>query len=255
MRALLLTCGLLVCVPAGCLPNGPPTGAPEGKAAVTAKPVATVKKTAPRGSGKSAASDAPLNAPFSDSFERGSIGEDWRTLGGAWKVQDGKLCGQQAHNRGIWLARRLPVNARIEWEGSSASADGDIKAELWGDGLSGATGASYTNATSYLLVLGGWKNTLHVLARLDEHGADRLELRVDRSEDDPRARPVSPGQVYHFRVERLDGRTISWFVDEVPMLHLADPDPLTGLDHDHFGFNDWETPVCFDNVKITPLPG
>ena len=26
-----------------------------------------------------------------------------------------------------------------------------------------------------------------------------------------------------------------------------------GVGHDHFGFNDWEVKVCFDNVKVTPL--
>ena len=29
--------------------------------------------------------------------------------------------------------------------------------------------------------------------------------------------------------------------------------PLAGVGHDHFGFNDWEAKVCFDNVRVTPL--
>ena len=78
---------------------------------------------------------------------------------------------------------------------------------------SGATAASYTNATSYLLILGGWRNTKHVLARLDEHGEDRLELDVEPNSDDERARPVSAGQPYRFSVVRRDGRTLSWSVN------------------------------------------
>lgn len=240
---------------AACLPNGPPTGSapPDGGLVGATPPRATTK---PRPSGApAAAEDPPLDAVFSDTFERGVIGDAWRSLGGAWKIQDGKLCGQRAHNRGIWLTRRLPTNAVIEFEASSASPDGDIKVEAWGDGLSGATSVSYTNATSYLVIFGGWKNSLHALARLDEHGADRLTLKIDRREDDPRAQPVTPGQVYRFKIERSDGRTLSWSVDDVSFLRLPDRDPLAGAGHDHFGFNNWETAVCFDNLKITPLPG
>lgn len=249
----LLPAASVALAPAGCLPNGPPTGASEAGGGAPLAVVPAKKPPAPRSS--AGAADPVLTEVFTDSFERGTVGDGWRSLGGAWRVQDGRLCGQGARNRGIWLARRLPVNARIEFEATSASADGDIKVELWGDGLSGATSASYTNATSYLAVLGGWKNTLHALARLDEHGADRLTIRVDKTEDDPRAQPVTPGQVYRFRVERIDGQTISWFVDDVLFHRLQDETPLAGPGHDHLGFNDWETPVCFDNLRVTPLPG
>ena len=27
--------------------------------------------------------------------------------------------------------------------------------------------------------------------------------------------------------------------------------PLTGFGHDHFGFNDWEAELHFDNLKVT----
>ncbi len=73
--------------------------------------------------------------------------------------------------------------------------EGDLKAELWGDGVSGATGQSYTNATSYLTILGGWKNTKQVLARLDEHGDNRLEIDIDKNSDDERAPGVAGATV------------------------------------------------------------
>jgi hypothetical protein len=38
------------------------------------------------------------------------------------------------------------------------------------------------------------------------------------------------------------------------MLSWNDPQPLAGVGHDHFGFNDWDVKVCFDNVKVVPLP-
>jgi hypothetical protein len=181
------------------------------------------------------------------------LGPDWTALGPAWRIEGGKLCGERARNRGVWLKRVLPVNARIEFDAISYADEGDLKAEVWGDGRSGATGVSYTNASSYLAILGGWKNSLHVLARLNEHGADRKEIPVDPTSDDPRQRPVAKGQVYRFRIERADGKTVRWFVDDVEFLTYTDTAPLAGAGHDHFGFNNWEVKVCFDNVKVTPL--
>ena len=92
-----------------------------------------------------------------------------------------------------------------------------------------------------------------MLARIDEHAPDRPEIKVDPRSDDDRARPVSPGQVYHFKVERSDGRTLRWYVDDKLMFAFEDKAPLAGAGHDHFGFNDWDVPVCFDNVRVTPL--
>ena len=146
------------------------------------------------------------------------------------------------------------MNARIEFDAVSDIADGDIKAEIWGDGRSAATGISYTNATSYLTIFGGWHNQFHVLARINEHGTDRKEIKVDKTSDDPTEKPVTAGQIYRFKIERTDGKTVKWAVNGVDMLAYADPSPLVGTGHDHFGFNDWEAKVCFDNVKVTPLP-
>jgi len=186
--------------------------------------------------------------------DRGNLGPNWVQIKtSAWKVANGKLCVENSHNHGIWLNRTLPVNARIEFDATPFTEDGDLKAELWGDGVSYATGSSYTNATSYLTILGGWKNTLQVLARLSEHGPDRKEIKIDKDSDDQRQRPVQKGQTYHFKIERTDGKTIRWSVDGVDFFSWNDPSPLAGQGHDHFGFNEWEAKVCFDNVKVTPL--
>ena len=171
----------------------------------------------------------------------------------AWRIENGKLCGQNARNHGVWLKRTLPVNARIEYDAVSYSDDGDLKSEVWGDGVSAATSTSYTNATSYLIIFGGWKNKFHVVARINEHGDDRKEIKVDPKSDDPKEKPVIRGQQYHIKVERTDGRTVKYFVDDVEYLTYNDPSPLTGAGHDHFGFNEWQVKVCFDNVKVTPL--
>jgi hypothetical protein len=222
----------------GCLAEGPPT---------------TSRGAAPSASSLQAPNDPPLDATFEDDFERAELGPAWLALSPAWKIQDGKLCAKGARNRGIWLRRTLPRDARIEVTATAGSEAGDLKVELWGDGRSGATGATYDDATSYLAIFGGWRNARHVLARLDEHGDDRSELTVEPSAEDPRRRPVTPGQPYRFRFDRRDGRTLRWEVDGVLMFELPDDDPLDGAGHDHLGFNDWDAPVCFDDLRVVPL--
>jgi hypothetical protein len=234
---------------ASCVPEGPATegsGPPPPRAAAP-KPVAT------RPAQGAVASGPAITSVFEDDFNRVALGADWNALTPKWRIEGGRLCVRGARNRGVWLLRPLPDNARIEFDAFAEAPDGDLKAELWGDGRTGATGTSYTNATSYLAILGGWRNTKHVLARLDEHGDDRLELDVDPASDDERSRPVAAGQPYHFRVERADGKTITWSVNGAQYFELADEEPLAGPGHEHLGFNDWDAPVCFDNVRVTPL--
>jgi hypothetical protein len=183
-----------------------------------------------------------------------NLGPNWRqSKTSAWKIENGRLCGKGARNHGVWLTKPIPVNARIEFDAIASSASGDLKAEVWGDGQSSATSVSYTNATSYLAILGGWENTVHVLARVNEHGGDRKEIKVDKDSDDSRQHPVSVGQAYRFKIERSDGKTVRVSVNGAEYFSWTDTDPLAGLGHDHFGFNNWEVKTCFDNVKVTPL--
>ena len=183
------------------------------------------------------------------------LGPDWTpTDPRAWHLEKGKLCGSHAKNHGVWLNRVLPVNARIEFDAVAETDEGDLKGEIWGDGHSYATSLSYTNASGYLAILGGWHNTFHVLARRNEHGTDRKEIKIDKTSDDPEEKAVEAGQMYRFKIERNDGKTVKFSVNGVEYLNYPDPDPLKGGGHDHFAFNDWDAKVCFDNVKVTPLP-
>lgn len=198
-------------------------------------------------------SDPMLSAPFVDDFERTILGKDWRVTSNAWRIDQGRLCAAGARNHPAWLKRRLPTNAIIEFDATSLSPEGDIKAEYWGDGRSRASGVSYDDATSYLTIFGGWKNRYHVLARLDEHAKDRQQLLVDPTSGELRNQPVKPERTYRFRVERRDGKAVSWHVDGEKILVYSDPRPLKGKGHEHFGYNNWEARVCFDNLQVTPL--
>jgi hypothetical protein len=180
---------------------------------------------------------------YSDDFEREELGDLWYNTGATWRIVDGQLNIRNAHNRPLWLRRVLPRDARFEFDVRSESPDGDIKCEIYGDGTSRATSEAYT-ATSYVIIFGGWHNSLNGIARMDEHASDRVMRPVP-----PR---VEPGHTYHMRVERRGNVVRSW-ADDVELATMNDASPLEGRGHDHFAFNDWEVELWLDNLRITPL--
>jgi hypothetical protein len=188
----------------------------------------------------------PPPGPFADNFDRAALGEDWNATGpSAVTLENGSLTVQLAHNRPVWLKRPIPTNATIEFDAWTDDAQGDIKVEAWGDGRSfygGDLRMQYT-ASGYVLILGGWRNTQSVIARMTEHTPDRA-LREGKA--------VEPGKHYHFTLTRR-GATIEWFIDGQPFLSLRDSAPLEGPRNQYFGFSGWETKVHFDNLKIQPL--
>jgi hypothetical protein len=200
------------------------------------------------------AEDPLLSEPFQETFEQASLGAQWLATSAQWRPENGRLCVRNARNHPLWLKHRLPKNARIEFTATSYSNDGDIKVEMWGDGRSSAASSSYTDATGYLAIFGGWQNKFHVLARQDEHAPNRPEIKLVPDSDDPKAAPVEKDTEYTFRIERSDGKTVRWLVDDIELFAFQDKAPLSGPGHDHFGFNNWQVRVCFDDLKIVPLP-
>jgi hypothetical protein len=186
--------------------------------------------------------DPTLGAELSDDFERKDLGPVWHNTGGPYEIVNGLLHVKGARNKPLWLRRTLPRDVRIELDVRSESPEGDIKLEVFGDGVSKALTASYT-ATSYVVIFGGWGNQKNLIARLDEHGSDRVE---------GPAKKVEPGHTYHMKIERK-GDTITAWVDGVVLAQLRDPAPLAGVGHDHFAINNWQSDLWFDNLKITPL--
>jgi hypothetical protein len=188
---------------------------------------------------------APITAAWTDSFDRADVGGDYFATADAYRITDGVLTASQAYNHPLWLRRKLPRDAAIEFDCWSSSPHGDIKVEAWGDGEHhGEKGAGYTSS-GYVFILGGWQNTRNLLARGNEHGADVRERKGFR---------VEAGRRYHWKIVRK-GAHIDWFVDDmsVPFLSLDDPSPYEGKGHEYFGFNEYETELHFDNLSITPL--
>jgi hypothetical protein len=182
--------------------------------------------------------DAPVSAsvPFEDDFERenGSPGGAYSATGAAWRIASGWLHSPGAKNNPLWIGARLPRDVVVEFD-ARTDGNGDIKCEIFGNGRDHASG--------YVLVFGGWSNTVSVIARLDEHGKDRKE-RKDR--------PVEKGRTYRFRVERK-GTRLDWSIDGEPFMTFDDPAPLEGPGHDRFALSSWANDVFFDRLVIRPL--
>ena len=170
---------------------------------------------------------------FSDDFNRKDLGDMWinNAAKGAYQIKDGKLYVHMAHNKGLWLKHLLPPKARIEFDSIALSKDVDTKCEVFA--------AKAKHETGYIVILGGWHNRLSIIARLDEHGKDRLATDV----------VGKPNKKYHWTIVRTDNN-LRWYLDGELFLEYKDPHPLKGL---YFGFNDWEAPVYFDNLKIYRL--
>ena len=184
-----------------------------------------------------------IEAPFNDDFERAELGPSWNATAEAYHLQGGQLEVANAYNHPAWLRRRLPPNAVVDLDATSKSPAGDIKVELYGDGTSFDPDKGSYDSTGYVMIFGGWHNSLSVICRLEEHGKGRKAERADVR--------VEPNRRYHFTITRRAG-AIDWKIDGQPFLSWTDPDPLSGAGHEYFGVNDWEADVTFDNLAIRP---
>ncbi len=170
--------------------------------------------------------------PFQDDFERSELGENW-TGDPGWRIKDGAAYSAGTSNRPLFLKARLPDDAVIELDVRSESPSGDIKFEIYTDGKNHESG--------YIIVFGGWKNTISCIARKNEHGHDRQELKQPGL--------VKIGQTHHMKVVRQD-KVMRWYVDGNLLLDYYDSDPLRGDGNDRLAFNNWQSHLYFDNLKI-----
>jgi hypothetical protein len=230
--------------------------------------------------------------PYSDDFNRASVGDQWWSNGGMWRIVDGQLYSPGVGNNPLWLMARLPADVRAEFDVRSEGNDGDVKWEMFGDGR--------THSTGYVFIFGGWHNRETRIAKLDEHALTQEEMRAQlASQARPYARRlegldalldtvqgpwnrwqarrdlekmdahafyqrdtpvvvkrtdlrVEKGRTYHMVVTR-QGTIIRWEMDGRPVLELVDPAPLSGSGHDRFGFSSWANDTWFDNLKLSAL--
>ena len=189
--------------------------------------------------------DPPITGPFRDDFERAEPGPSWNLTSPAYRLGAGKLTVANAYNHPAWLRRKLPRDAVIDVDAVSRSPAGDLKVELYGDGESFDPDKGSYTSTGYVLIFGGWHNTLSVICRNNEHDDGRKAERRDVR--------VEPGRTYHWTITRRGG-TIDWSIDGKPFLGWSDPEPIAGPGHEYLAVNDWESDVSFDNLEIRPAP-
>ncbi len=207
---------------------------------------------------------ATVSLPFRDDYSNpATVSENYFSTGGLWRVvepapqQGNWLLSPGVKNNPLWLKASLPNDVAVEFDVRSMSPEGDIKVEIFGDGTDHASG--------YVLIHGGWNNSISIIARLDEHappfstlpaGKDLVAEGLYRENTRVRveANPfkVEIGKTYHWRIERR-GKVLSWFIDNQPFMRFEDPLPLTGKGHDRFAFSSWEAQLYFDNLTVTPL--
>jgi hypothetical protein len=195
------------------------------------------------GAGACRTKDPSITGPFVDAFDRAELGPTWNNTGADYRIAEGRLNVSKAYNHPAWLRRKLPADVVIEVDALSKSAAGDLKLELFGDGESfDADKGSYVSS-GYVMILGGWNNSLSVICRNNEHDdgrkAERRDFRVD------------PGRTYHWMITRRGGQ-MDWEIDGRPFLAWNDPSPLSGSGHEYLAVNNWESDVYFDNLKIAP---
>ncbi len=195
------------------------------------------------------ARDKKLTRTYKDDFERTNLGSDYFDTIGRYRIVKGRLNIEKAYNNPLWLTRRLPRNVEVQLDVRSRTKDGDIKVELFGDGRTFAKDRGSYVSTGYVLCMGGWNNSKSFIARRFEHG------KFGRQRTDIVVRTdvkVQKDRWYHWRILRRDKR-LEWYVDGELFLSYDDPDPLEGPGHEHFGFNNWQSDVWFDNLVIKPL--
>ena len=203
----------------------------------------------------------PIVQTFVDDYSNpATVQEKYFSTGGLWRSVEGALLSPGVKNNPLWLKASLPNDVAVEFDVKSMSPEGDIKVEIFGDGTDHASG--------YVLIHGGWNNSISIIARLDEHapsfntlqaqaaGQDLVAAGLYRNDSRVRveASPfkVEIGRQYHWRIERR-GKVLSWFIDGQPFMRFEDPLPLTGKGHDRFAFSSWEAQLYFDNLTVTAL--
>ena len=191
---------------------------------------------------------------FSEEFEQSRSLEQFRQgqadlgyqVGGAdgngkaWVIKDGRLTVSKAHNAALWLQQELPLgNLRISFTVMAHSDDGDVKCEVFGDG--------FNHQSGYILINGGWKNTVRAIARQDEHGEDRHNDHSCRRS--PERKCVLKDREDTWVIERIKG-TLYWYINNKFVLAHRDTQPLQGR---HFAFNNWSATSSFDHLNIYKL--
>ncbi|MBA3683909.1 MAG: protein kinase [Planctomycetes bacterium] len=155
----------------------------------------------------------------------------------AWTVRDGKLRGANGVSENLAYGGRIPGDLRVEWELTPIDRVTNLNCFL----------AAENRTTGYTFHIGGWHMPLYRVLSSGPQ-VDILASRMDSEE-------LLPGVTYRMRMEK-EGARIRLWINERIVLEADDDDPLSGPDHQSFGFEVIESTVAIDKVRVysRPLP-
>ena len=198
---------------------------------------------------------------FADKFDRAELGPDWLNTGAPYRIENGRLVFEMAHNHPLWLNRTLPRDLQIDFDCTALSPAGDVKVELFGDGRSfesepddvrSATRSTRRPDTSSSSAAG--TTSSRRWSKQQEHSW-QYDKKAYRAAPTCRCRRAGP---YHWtitrtRIRRL-GAHLDWKLDGQPFIAWDDPHPLDGPGHDHFAFEGWESPIACGDLEDPAAP-
>ena len=190
---------------------------------------------------------------FEENFERQELGPKWQSAHSGWKIVNGWAHSSKAHNRALWLQQEFKGDLIIEFDARSEPPKtgkkfrGDIKCDAFATEPKRVQCGKDLCSTGYVVINGGWFNKTDLIARIDEHKTDPSI--VKRKTTESGQSEIRPSVTYKWRIVRR-GSSVEWYRDGKLQLTFDDKNPIEG---GFFGFNNWESNVYFDNLKIYAL--
>ncbi len=177
---------------------------------------------------------------FTDSFERNSLGDDWRMVGGHAKITNGWLRVTSNHGNDVYavIRRPFPDNIRVEFDARfprTLEYAGDLACFVGGD-------EHRCDGAGYCLAFGSEGN---ICSRIQREGVD-IRLTTEHV--------AELGRTYKIAAEMVDGHLVL-FVDGQQILNYLDMIPLAGVGHDHVGLVTFKHGAEFANVRVLTHSG
>ena len=176
---------------------------------------------------------------FADDFNRTSLGDDWRIIGGEADIKNGwmRVRGRSGDVYAVVL-RAFPENVRVEFDARFPKGQ-DIVSDL---ACFVAGDEHKTDAAGYCLSFGADENCC---SRLQRQAID-IRINLDMT--------AEAGRTYSLASQLLDGE-LSLSVDGQVVLRYVDMLPLAGVGHDHLGLATFKLGAEFSNFRVLTRTG
>jgi tetratricopeptide (TPR) repeat protein len=177
---------------------------------------------------------------FTDNFERTSLGDDWRMVGGQARIINGwmRITSNRGNDVYASVRRPFPDNIRLEFD-ARFPADLDYICDL---ACFVAGDEHECDNVGYCLSFAADGNTC---SRIQREGVDiRINLEAI----------AEAGRSYHLVAEMVEGH-LTLSVDGKQILNYLDMIPLAGAGHDHLGLVTFKHGAEFSNFRVLTHSG